>query len=511
MIYIGAFIALQVIVLVAYWLMKKNNPQGVLMVAGILMLALSMLLGMHSLSLTETTGTPVFDLFRIIKETFSSNMLRVGLMIMTIGGYVAYMKKIKASDALVYVSMQPLAIFKKFPYIAASIVIPIGQMLFICTPSATGLGLLLVASIFPILVGLGVSRLTAVSVISACTIFDMGPGSANTARAAELVGQNNMLYFVEHQLPLAIPLTILLMIVYYLTNRYFDRKDRQSGRTQPEMMDTKDFKVDIPLIYAILPVLPLFLLIIFSKYASIVYWATGFPVQYTYFSINFFLLLLALKLLGMKFCIKTIFGVFTLTFFLSVIQKLTAGFGLLHDQPFMACVIGASFCGGGIGVAFSANGSTGGTDIIAAIINKYRDITLGRVVLICDMIIISSSYFVLKDWEKVVYGFVTLYICSFVLDQVVNSARQSVQFFIISNKYEEIGRHINEYPHRGVTIINATGFYTGREVKMLFVLAKKRESPIIFRLIKDIDPNAFVSQSAVIGVYGEGFDHIKVK
>ena len=115
--------------------------------------------------------------------------------------------------------------------------------------------------------------------------------------------------------------------------------------------------------------------------ASIVYWATGFPVQYTYFSINFFLLLLALKLLGMKFCIKTIFGVFTLTFFLSVIQKLTAGFGLLHDQPFMACVIGASFCGGGIGVAFSANGSTGGTDIIAAIINKYRDITLGRVVL----------------------------------------------------------------------------------------------------------------------------------
>ena len=126
-------------------------------------------------------------------------------------------------------------------------------------------------------------------------------------------------------------------------------------------------------------------------------------------------------------------------------------------------------------------------------------------------IIISSSYFVLKDWEKVVYGFVTLYICSFVLDQVVNSARQSVQFFIISNKYEEIGRRINEYPHRGVTIINATGFYTGREVKMMFVLAKKRESPIIFRFIKDIDPNAFVSQSAVIGVYGEGFDHIKVK
>lgn len=245
--------------------------------------------------------------------------------------------------------------------------------------------------------------------------------------------------------------------------------------------------------------------------ASIVYFATGFPVQYTYFSINLVLLLLSIRILGWKFSIKTVFAVFTLTFFLSVIQKLAEGVVLLHDQPFMACVIGASLCGGGIGIAFSSNGSTGGTDIIAAIINKYRDITLGRVMLVCDLIIISSSYFALRDWEKVVYGYVTLYICSFVLDQVVNSARQSVQFFIISEKYEEIARHINIYPHRGATVINASGFYSGKEQKMLFVLAKKRESTIIFRLIKDIDPNAFVSQSAVIGVYGEGFDRIKVK
>ena len=240
--------------------------------------------------------------------------------------------------------------------------------------------------------------------------------------------------------------------------------------------------------------------------ASLVYFATGLPVQYVYFGINFLLLLLAIRILGWKFSIKTIFAVFTLTSFLPIIQQLTDGVHLLNDQPFMACVIGASFCGGGIGIAFSSNGSTGGTDIIAAIINKYRDITLGRVMLFCDLIIISSSYFVLKDWEKVVYGYVTLYICSFVLDQVVNSARQSVQFFIISEKYEEIARH-----HRGATVINASGFYTGKEIKMLFVLAKKRESTIIFRLIKDIDPNAFVSQSQVIGVYGEGFDKIKVK
>ena len=245
--------------------------------------------------------------------------------------------------------------------------------------------------------------------------------------------------------------------------------------------------------------------------ASIVYWATGLPVQYTYLGINGCLLVLSLIILGWKFSVKTIFAVFVLSSILPVIQSITNGVSLIHDQPFMACVIGASFCGGGIGIAFSSNGSTGGTDIIAAIINKYRDITLGRVMLICDLIIISSSYFVLKDWEKVVYGYVTLYICSFVLDQVVNSARQSVQFFIISEKYEEIAKHINVYPHRGATVINASGFYTGKEIKMLFVLAKKRESTIIFRLIKDIDPNAFVSQSQVIGVYGEGFDKIKVK
>ena len=245
--------------------------------------------------------------------------------------------------------------------------------------------------------------------------------------------------------------------------------------------------------------------------ASIVYWATGINVQYTYFAINGGLLIASLIVLGWKFSVKTIFAVLVMTTILPIIQSATSNLHLLQDQPFMACVIGASFCGSGIGIAFSANGSSGGTDIIAAIINKYRDITLGRVILMTDMIIISSSYFVLHDWEKVVYGFATLYISSFVLDQVVNSARQSVQFFIISKRYEEIGHRINKDLHRGVTVIDGTRMYTGLGVKMMFVLAKKRESTTIFRLIKDIDPEAFVSQSAVIGVYGEGFDHIKVK
>lgn len=245
--------------------------------------------------------------------------------------------------------------------------------------------------------------------------------------------------------------------------------------------------------------------------ASIVYFATGLPVQFVYFPINFALLVCSIKILGWRFSVKTVYAVFAMTFITAVTQQIVGDVKLLNDQPFMACVIGASLCGAGLGLAFCANGSTGGTDIVAAIINKYRDITLGRVILLCDLIIISCSYFVFEDWEKVVYGYATLFICSFTLDQVVNSVRRSVQFFIISDKYKEIGDAIINNPHRGVTVINANGFYTGKDVRMLFVLAKRSESSIIFGLIKAIDPNAFVSQSQVIGVYGEGFDKIKGK
>lgn len=243
---------------------------------------------------------------------------------------------------------------------------------------------------------------------------------------------------------------------------------------------------------------------------SIIYWSTGIPVQYSYFTINAVLMLFALKILGLKFCIKTIFGIVVLTAMLSIVRSLTSDLHLLSDQPFMAAVIGSCFCGAGVGIGLSSNGSTGGTDIVAAIINKFYDISLGRIILICDILIITSSYFVFEDWEKVIYGYVVLIITAYCIDQMVSMMRRSVQFFIISDKYEEIGRRINEEPHRGCTVIDAQGFYSGRNVKMLFVLAKKRESAIIFRLINDIDPAAFVSQSAVIGVYGEGFDHFKV-
>jgi uncharacterized membrane-anchored protein YitT (DUF2179 family) len=246
--------------------------------------------------------------------------------------------------------------------------------------------------------------------------------------------------------------------------------------------------------------------------SAIIYYASGVPIQYSYFIINAILMTAAIKILGPKFSIKTTYAIFMLTFLLWFFQQLIGNTQVIGvGQDFMACIIGATMCGAGLGIVFINNGSTGGTDIIAAVVNKYRDITFGRMILYCDIVIISSCYFVFNDWRRVVFGFVTLVVISYVLDLIVNSARQSVQFLIFSKEYQQIADRIIADTHRGVTVLNGTGWYSKNDVKVLVVLAKKSQSIEIFRLVKDIDPNAFISQSSVIGVYGEGFDRIKVK
>lgn len=245
--------------------------------------------------------------------------------------------------------------------------------------------------------------------------------------------------------------------------------------------------------------------------SSVLYWATGIPVQMSYFAINAALLIAALVILGWRFCVKTIYSVMVLTALTTYVQNSTSSLHLLADQPFMASIIGAIFCGSGVGLNLAFNGSTGGTDIVAAIVHKYRDISLGRVIMLCDIVIISSSYLVFHDFEQVIYGYVVLLVTAYCVDQVVNVMHRSVQFFIISDKYREIAAHIAEYPGRGATVIEAHGFYTGHDVKMLFVMAKRRESNTIFHIINDIDPKAFVTQTNVIGVYGNGFDKFKMK
>lgn len=251
--------------------------------------------------------------------------------------------------------------------------------------------------------------------------------------------------------------------------------------------------------------------------AAIIFYATGFEMQISYMLINAFLLLFALKILGWRFCAKTVYAVALLTIFLKVGQMLmddgNGGFIQIlgENESFMATVIGAALGGIGVGICFSHNGSTGGTDIIAAMVNKYKDISLGRLILLTDMLIIGSSYFVFHDIRRMMFGYVSMFILSVALDYYVNSARQSVQLLIFSHKYEEIADYINTVIHRGVTVLDGMGWYSKNERKVLVVMAKKRDAVNLLQAIKQIDPGAFISQSNVVGVYGQGFDKIKGK
>ena len=251
--------------------------------------------------------------------------------------------------------------------------------------------------------------------------------------------------------------------------------------------------------------------------SALIYYMTGIEIQVSYFFINVVLMAFALKILGPKFCIKTLYAIPMLTFllwFFQIVMKDDAGnlpLLLGPGQEFMATVIGAGMLGFGIGIVFINNGSTGGTDIIAWIVNKYKDVSLGRMIMYGDIVIISSCYLVFHDWKRVLFGFCVLFVMSFVIDYVVNSNRQSVQFLIVSRKHNEIAEVITKELRRGVTLLDGTGWYSKQSIKVVVVLAKKSQSLEIFRLVRDIDENAFISQSNVVGVYGEGFDKLRVK
>ena len=257
--------------------------------------------------------------------------------------------------------------------------------------------------------------------------------------------------------------------------------------------------------------------------SAIIYYATGFHVQNTYIIINLSLLVVALKVLGFKFLFKTIYAIFLLYFLLIVAQDIIPKqpngmpIKLLGEgQDFMSMIIGCVITGVALSTVFLHNGSTGGTDIIAASVNKYHNVSLGTVLIAVDFCIIGSCMFFpqfgnyLERAHKVMFGLCVMTLENFSLDYIMNARRESVQFMIFSRKYQEIANAIGIETGHGVTILDGHGWYTGQEIKVLCILAKKRESTDIFRLIKLIDPNAFVSQSSVVGVYGEGFDEMKV-
>lgn len=261
---------------------------------------------------------------------------------------------------------------------------------------------------------------------------------------------------------------------------------------------------------------------------SIVQYATGglIKVGYTYFAINIILLVVALYTLGKGFGGKTVFAIVLASAGLNALQSLIPADIIqtlaIDNGKLMSTIMGGIFTGVGIGLCISQGGSTGGTDIVALIVNKYRGVSPGRMILWMDVFIILSSFVVpsytadgtLMPWTEklttVIYAFVLTAITSTVLDLYLSGSKQSVQLFILSKKYAEIADAITHDLHRGVTVLDGKGWYTKQNTEVLMVLTRKSDLNILLKYVKTIDPNAFLSVASVTGVYGQGFETIKL-
>ncbi len=244
--------------------------------------------------------------------------------------------------------------------------------------------------------------------------------------------------------------------------------------------------------------------------SSLLFFAFGWNVALTYYLINAVLLAIAYRTVGRQFVIRTIIGATLATLLIGVMQPFFTK-PIVEQQPFMNIVIGALFCGVGIGTVFIHNGSSAGTDIVAAMVTKYTNISFGRMMLYLDLVIISSSFILFHSIDKIVYGLIFMIINSLVTDMVINNNRQSVQFLIFSSNWEDIADAINNEAHRGCTVLHGTGWYSKRDVQVLLVVCRKMESVTVLRIIKRTDPHAFVTQANVGSVYGQGFDEVKVR
>ena len=262
--------------------------------------------------------------------------------------------------------------------------------------------------------------------------------------------------------------------------------------------------------------------------SSIIQYATGGAVKigYSYFAINVVLLIAALFLLGRSFGAKSVYAIILasigLNVFQTVIPQDIVQTLAIDNGKLMCVIIGGIMAGVGIGITISQGGSTGGTDIIALIVNKYRNVSPGRMILSLDVVIILSSLLVpsytpagdlVPFTEKiitVVYGLILITVCSTVLDLYLSGSRQSVQVFILSHKYKEIADTVTHDLRRGVTALEGKGWYTQSEMQVLMVITRKTDLNILLKMIKSIDPDAFLSVSSVTGVYGKGFETIKL-
>lgn len=256
---------------------------------------------------------------------------------------------------------------------------------------------------------------------------------------------------------------------------------------------------------------------------TLVYFATGglIPVAVTMYGVNIMLLCAGGKVLGRAFVMRTIFGATFASIFIGAVEGYFLARPPLVDEPAMSIVLGGILMGLGIGTIYIHNGTSGGSDIVAAMVAKVSNVSVGRTIMLVDMSIVALTFFlpfegtiearIQESVPKIIYGWVCIFIYSYITDMLINTNRQATQFIIFSQKWKEIADSVNREAHRGVTIVDGMGWYSKHEVKLLMVWCRKIESVTIFRIVKSVDPDAFITQTAVNGVYGKGFDQMKVK
>ncbi len=248
------------------------------------------------------------------------------------------------------------------------------------------------------------------------------------------------------------------------------------------------------------------------------------------FIINVILLILGVMIVGWKFGIKTLYCIFMMSLMFNIVESNYFPQGIMIKMfeevaagDLLLVVIGATSCGIGIAISFMQGGSTGGTDIVAMIINKFRTVSYGKVLLGTDCGILISSLFLTTTitvngvdivieplsslaFARMVYGFIMIAVIGYTVDLVQSGNQQSNQIMIFCKDYEAMAEMINTKAHRGATLIDAMGWYTKTPSKAVMVVCRKRDTSMILKLIREQDPNAFLTVGSVMGVYGQGFD-----
>lgn len=255
-----------------------------------------------------------------------------------------------------------------------------------------------------------------------------------------------------------------------------------------------------------------------SGLSLLIYYATGetITIGVMVFIINAILLIIAGFIVGWKFGVKTIFCVCMLSFAMSTMQTIfTLPDGTIMDifqldNRLLSTLLGGIFSGVGVAISFAQGGSTGGVDIVAMIINKYRTISYGKIVRSIDSVIIAAALLLPEaaniGIDGVVYGFVMTAVFSYTVDMLMTGNQQSNQIMIVSKDYQLMADAMNNIAMRGATVIDAKGWYSKQQHNIVMVVCRKRDTPTILKIVKEVDPDAFITIGSVMGVYGKGFE-----